>query len=215
YLFNYQGTTNVKNEETWSLETGYTAKLLKTLTLLLNAYFQRFEDMVGYTTTTSLVGGLPVSSGTIGNIDAADSYGVEIELKKTFTQAIFSTWYAYNGFDADSLGRFRAYGPARHKIGLRGRLQCGRGWTLNSNYRYTNTTPSLVGGGSVPAKIPHANHRLDLTVIKSFNEERGEWVLGVSDICNETNGPHLGLSDLTGHETPGRIIFTRMRYKFQ
>lgn len=215
YLFNFNGSPNLENEKTWSVETGYTGKLSQTLALLVNTYYQRFEDMIGYTRTTTFPLGpsVPITTATTANLDAADTYGLEVELEKTFAYATLCAWYAYNGMNADNLGQFRAAAPAANKLGLRGRTKIGADWTLNANYRYTDTTRGLNGSASHLHHFRNT-HRLDIALLKGFHEKRGEFLVGISDLFNQTNGPNLGSSDLTGHETPGCTVFARLFYEF-
>lgn len=216
YLFNFTGSPQLKNEKTWTIEGGYTAKLLETLTLLVNAYYQRFEDMIGYNrtmSTHSLNPAIPILAAEALNIDAGDSYGVEVEVEKCFKQTVLSVWYAYNGFDADDSGQFRSYAPAAHKVGCRGRLHIGQGWTLFSQYRYTGTTHSLMGTSK--AQQIKNRHRMDISVAKRFLENRAEILVGIRDLFNNDDGPNLGLPEMTGHETPGRTAFARMNYQFK
>jgi len=51
-------------------------------------------------------------------------------------------------------------------------------------------------------------------IAKGFANGKGEIMLGVSDLLNETVGPHYGMGPLTAHEIPGRIFFTRLQWKF-
>jgi iron complex outermembrane receptor protein len=211
YMFNVlKPTDDLKNEETWSFESGYKGRITKEMTLHIDGYYQRFSEMIGYRTVAD-----PLSLGRLyyqaDNIDGADSYGVELEIeKKTKTEKI-SVWYACNYFRADQSDQnLRSYNPARHKVGITGRLFLSDGWTLNANYRYTDTT-TVYSSRMEPVG---SSHRLDLGIAKGFANGKGEIMLGVSDVLNETNGPNYGMGQLTAHETPGRMFFTRLQWRF-
>ena len=211
YSFNVlEPSEDLDNEETWSFESGYKGRLNKEITLHVDGYYQRFSKMIGYRTVAD-----PLSLGRLyyqaDNIDGADSYGMELEIeKKTKTEKV-SVWYACNYLSADQSDQnLRSYDPARHKVGITGRLFLSDGWTLNANYRYTDTT-MLSGSRIEPVG---SSHRLDLGITKGFANGKGEIMFGVSDVLNETNGPNYGVGPITAHETPGRIFFTRLQWKF-
>ena len=211
WAINALAPSDLDNEETWALEAGYTGKLTENLTLRADTYYQRFTKLIGYRITPDP---LPLGRSFYqpDNIDGADSWGSEVELALERKNGRLSAWYAYNDFQEDIYHQLiRSYAPARHKIGLTGRLFLNDGWALNANYRYTGTTP--VVGDTTIFDIGES-HRLDLAVAKQFAAERGEFMVGVSDIFNNTNGPNFGIGQVTAHETPGRIFFARLLLKF-
>ncbi len=211
YAFNVEPADDLDNEETFSLELGYTGKLNRNLTLRADAYYQRFDKLIGYTKT--YVGPIPVPYHKAENIDGADSWGAEVELALQGKKGKLSVWYAYNDFKEDASQQgVRSYLPAQHKAGLTGRLFLSDGWTFNANYkcmsvsRVLSLDTTLMDAGS--------SNRLDLSVAKEFAKGNGEFMIGVSDVLNETNGPHFGIGQLSAHETPGRMFFARMQLKF-
>jgi outer membrane receptor protein involved in Fe transport len=209
YAFNVVPADDLDNEETYSLEAGYTGKLSRNLTLRANTYYQRFEKLIGYTKT--YLGSIPYHKAD--NIDGADSWGSEIELSIEGKPGKLSAWYAYNDFREDSSQQgIRSYVPAQHKAGLTGRLFLAKGWTLNANYKFTDTTRKLeLDTTLVEADI---SHRLDLTISKEFAKGRGEFMIGVSDLLDKTDDAHFGIGQLTAHETPGRMFFGRLQVRF-
>jgi len=209
YAFNVVPAVGLDNEETYSLELGYTGKLTRNLKLRADTYYQRFDKLIGYTKT--YVGVLPYHRPT--NIDGADSWGSEVELTLEGKPGKISAWYAYNDFreDASQQG-IRSYVPAQHKAGLTGRLFLPDGWTFNANYKFTDTTRTLVLDTTLLEADP--SHRLDLTLAKEFAKGKGEFMIGVSDLLNKTNGPNFGIGQLSAHETPGRTFFARAQFKF-
>ncbi len=199
---------DLENERTWSLEAGYTGKLPHGITLRADTYYQRFDKLIGHLKTTDAFG---LIHYTPDNIDGADSWGTELELALERKKYRISTWYAYNDFEVDqSHQSVRANLPAQHEAGLTGRLFLQKGLVLNANYRFTNTTP---GNPSNDEPIG-SSHRLDLTVSKEIAKGRGEVMLGVADLLNKTHDPIKGNSTLTGHETPGRVFFVSLMFRF-
>jgi hypothetical protein len=57
-------------------------------------------------------------------------------------------------------------------------------------------------------------HRLDLTLAKGFASGKGELMVGVSDVFNETEGPNSAIGQLTAHDVPGRTFFARVQFTF-
>ena len=209
YAFNVRPADELENEETYSLEAGYTGKLAKNLTLCANTYYQRFEKLIGYAKT--YVGPLPYHKTE--NIDGADSWGAEVELALGGKPGKISAWYAYNAFQEDiSQQGIRAYVPAEHKAGLTGRLFLSDGWTFNANYKYMDTTRKL--DLDTTLLEVGSSHRLDLGLAKEFAKGKGEFMIGVSDLLNKTNDAHFAIGQLTAHETPGRMFFARLQLKF-
>ncbi len=209
YAFNVRPSDDLENEEIYSLEAGYTAKLAKNLTLRADTYYQRFEKLIGYTKT--YVGSIPYHKAD--NIDGADSWGAELELALQGKIGKLSAWYAYNDFQEDvSQQGVRAYLPAKHKVGLTGRLFLSDGWTFNTNYKYMSTNRTLGLDTTILDAGP--SHHIDLGLAKQFAKGNGEFMIGVSDMLNKTNGPYFGLGQLSAHEVPGRMLFARLQLKF-
>jgi outer membrane receptor for ferrienterochelin and colicin len=210
FAFNVLQPGDLKNEETWSLEAGYTGKLAEDLTLRVSTYFQRLEKMIGY---LSLPDGLGLGRALYlaDNIGGADSYGAELEIEKRIGEAKISAWYAYNEVQRDYDGQnLRAYGPANHKVGLNFRWRILEKITANLNYRYTNTTPSFV---STAPTVGQSN-RFDILFAREFADGSGEIAVGVLDLLQETVGPNYAMGQITAHETPGRTFIVRLQYQF-
>ena len=203
---------DLKNEQTWSLEAGYAGKMAKGLTVRLDSYYQRFEDLIG----SRVFPEPPPVTGfrrffALENLEGADSWGTEAEVALKGKRGKISAWYAYNAFEANRDGQtVRAFAPARHKTGLTGRLFLPKETTVNSNYRYTTSTASDQAG----ALDAHPTHRLDLNVAKRFWKDNAELAVGVNDIFNKDHHPVFGAGSVTAHETPGRTFFVRLQVKF-
>jgi len=198
---------DLRNEEIWSLEAGYTGKFTKKMTFSANSYYQRFEDLIGVRNV--IVG--PVTNSTFDNVDGATAYGGECELAFENKRGKFSAWYAYNSFITDQYGQsIRALWPAKNKAGLTARLFLPEDWTFNTSYVYNDV---ILNYGNTPID-PHPFNRLDLTIAKKIADGRGEFMIGVSDLLNKTNRSALDIGGLTAHETPGRMFFARLQLKF-
>jgi len=210
YAFNVRPADELEDEEIYSLEAGYTSKLTDNLTLRADTYYQRYTKLIGYTKTYD---GYGIPYHKAENIDGADAWGAEVELALQGKPGKISAWYAYNDFEEDSPQQgIRAYVPAEHKAGLTGRLFLSDGWTFNANYKYMDTTRKL--DLDTTLLEVGSSHRLDLGLAKEFAKGRGEFMIGVSDLLNNTNGPNFAIGQLTAHDVPGRMFFARMQLRF-
>jgi hypothetical protein len=79
------------------------------------------------------------------------------------------------------------------------------------NYVFVDTTP---GSPSLGDNSEGPSHRLDLTISKTFHKDRGEIMLGVSDLFNQIRDPVRDSIAFTGHEVPGRTFFASLRLNF-
>ncbi len=203
-LFN--PTPDVHNEGTYTLETGYSGKLSDNLQLNMDSYYQRFERLFGLVITP----GLPTTA-TFNNIDGANAYGGELSLSYRNSKGKLMGWYAYNGLKTDQTNQStRSFPPATHKAGLTGQVLLDTNWTFNSNYVFQNDIEydeSLIAG-------LHSSNRWDLTLSRKFAKERGEFMIGVADVLNETTNPVFEAGHFTAHETPGRMFFARLQLRF-
>jgi len=208
FAFNIIPNDDLKNEELYSLEAGYTGQMAENLTVAANTYYQTYKYLIGYED----LGNPFTAIYRPENIDGATAYGVELEVMKKFKAAQVSAWYAYNIFDEDrSKQNVRSFAPPENSIGMTGRLYMADGFVFNTNYRYSGNTRSLV----VPT-TPDIDsvHRLDFTLSKKILGDSGEIMLGIADLLNKTNGPNGAMGQITAHETPGRMVFARLQTKY-
>ena len=208
YCLNLELPGNLKNEEIFSLEAGYTGRLAQGVTLNIDTYGQRYNRVIGYSE-------LPTGPGPfymhVANNDGASAWGSEIELAFQNKKGKLSLWYAYNDFEEDGSHQdVRAVLPAKHKTGLTGRLFLPDGWTFNTNYKFNNTTPDSPNRGDDLASF----HRLDLTIAREIAKGRGELMFGVSDVLDNANEPRRTLGNYALHEMPARTFFVRLQLKF-
>jgi iron complex outermembrane receptor protein len=209
YMLNVTAPRSLENEQIYSLETGYATVLSETLSLRADAYYQKFDKLIGYRRTTNFLGQI---FATPDNIDGADAWGSEIEITLDKTWGRISGWYSYNKFEPDMSNQdVSAFLPAKHKAGLRYRYRIQPDWTLNANYAYTDTTPGNPATGNNDVNV---SHRLDLNVSKILNRETGEIMVGVRDLFNKTCDPIRESNTYTGHEVPGRTFFISLLLKF-
>ncbi len=209
YLVNLTAQPDLNSEQLYCLEGGYTAKLSKALSLQIDTFYQQFEDLIGYRQTPNPFGQLII---TPDNIGGAEAWGGDFELTLDTSWGRFSGWYSYNEFETDQPGQsILTFMPPRHKVGLRFRRTFASGYRVNLNYAYADTT---LGSPVVGLSNEDVYHRLDLTVSKSFNRNRGEFMIGVADLLNDTLDPVRESITYTGHEVPGRTFFVSMRLDF-
>jgi outer membrane cobalamin receptor len=220
YIYNIRpAAEDLKNEETYSLEAGYTGKLTRNLTVRADTYYQHYSRLIGYAPTYGMFGEPYYRAA---NINGAEALGAELELIFENKTARLSAWYAYNNFQTDQLQQaIRSYMPAEQKVGLTGRLFLPDGWTFNTNYKYTGLTPVMKGdpaflvmNGDPSLRDVYASHRLDLTIAKTFAKGNGEIMFGVSDLLNKTTGPNFAVGQMSAHDVPGRTFFVRIQLKF-
>jgi iron complex outermembrane receptor protein len=208
YLNNLRPPDNLENEETTSLEAGYWGKLSDKFIVEADAYYQRFEKLIGTRATTNMLGQMFVYPA---NIDGADSWGAELQLTYKDKSKALSAWYSYNGFKCDTPAQdLQAFLPSPHKAGLTGRLFLSDDWVINSQYRFADTTLGNPANGRSFA----SSNRLDLTISKSFARDKCEIMIGVQDIFDKTHAPIAESFQFTGHEIPGRTFFVRLQFSF-
>ncbi len=215
YGFALYPAGELDNEQIYSGEIGYYGRFSEEITIRVNGFFNLYEDLVGVITI-----GDPTGQGMIANTLAnaydAESYGFETEITHTTDALTLSAWYAFNHFDftqrLDPDVHIRAYRPTENDTGVRARLVLNEDHTLSMNYRYTGEgQPDGLDDGGWPER-----HRLDLTWAMDVFDGRGEIMIGVSDLLDETDivvNP-VGTLFLNSFETPGRSIFARVQIKF-
>jgi outer membrane receptor protein involved in Fe transport len=210
YFINEVQAEDLKNEETWALEAGYSEQLNKNTLFQVNTYYQHLDEMIGL---QSLADPLPFGRAIYqyANLQDAEAYGAEVELKTVHDFGTISGWYSYNELQEQVRNQnMRAYGPARHKAGVTCRLNLDRLLTMNINYRYCDTTRTF-SATDLPSDM---SQRLDLTLSRTIANGRGELMVGVLDVFNRTCPANKAINSFTGYETPGRTFFTRLQFTF-
>jgi len=199
-----------EHETTWALEAGYHLRLTDRLTLRIDTYYQRFEDLIGTVSSSDALGRTTL---TTANIDGADSYGVEIEVAWSDDQLETRAWYAFNSFEPDQEDQsLRAYEPAEHKAGTGLRWWFRDDMALDLNYQYVSQTPA--SAGIVSSDDADAFHRLDVNLGGRIPDTDGRWDLGVHDVFNETEVAISSGGVQTPHRTPGRSVIGRLSWEF-
>ena len=200
---------DLHNESTYSLEAGYVGKLSDRIRVRVDSYYQRMEHLLG--SMTQMVG--PIANNFFANLDGANSYGSEAEISYRGDRNIFSLWYAYNELVTDKSNMaIRAYFPARHKAGVGYGYRMMDDWHCQVNYIYNDAIH--INSSNTPSDDAPVFHRLNLTINKTFSDGNTEFMFGVTDVLNETNGPVYDVSYFTSYETPGRTFFVRARKRF-
>ncbi len=207
FAVNLSGNPDLRNEQSWSYELGYTGQLTDRLSLRLDGYFQEYRHLVG--TTWPGPGSFEYDMGDLGS---ADAWGGEAELAWKAKWLRLSAWYACNASSVEYTGRQdnRGYRPAPHKIGATGRISLPDDWTINLLYRFTSVTPGdPIGLGDV-----NSTSRLDIAVTKALPKLHSEFQVGVSDMLNDGWNLAPGVPGIGGNELPGRTFFIRYQARF-
>ena len=206
--------SDLRNEQIWSVEGGYSTRLSETATLRLDAYYQEYREVIGFTRAIT-------GEYAAANLGPAEAYGLESELAVRGGFYKISLWYAYNYFvpegepgERDENVGVRAYLPARHKAGATMRFFLAKDWTANLNYKHSTFTD--VSHGPWGEDVPGFD-RLDLTLAHQFklDQANAELLLGISDLFNDTEQVVGDQGSVVyQHETPGRTFFARLALRF-
>ena len=208
---------DLDNEHIVSLEAGYSGQVNNFTGVSINSYYQQLDDLIGFVTISQTDFGLPFPARelTLDNIDDADVFGIEFELSFNVEFGQLSLWYAYSDFKPELENQaVRAFLPAKNKVGVNGLLNLPWYLRLKIDYKYSGTTPNNPGTLTDAPDQFEASHRLDLALSKFLFQDRIEWMIGVSDLFDDTGFPVFGLNNQAAHETPGRIFFTRFSLNF-
>lgn len=201
---------DLDNEGIVALELGYSGVLAPGLTLRADGYYNRYSDLIGYTNTPVVVGPVTIANYRAANIDGGQGYGGELELALAGEHGRVSVWCAYNGFEPDQRNQeLRSFWPAAYKAGATARLYLDENWTLSGFYRYTDVTRDDTDVQNVGV-----SHQIDVGVSRRLFEGRGELMIGVRDLLDQTDQTVFNVGSLTAHETPGRAFFVRAQFKF-
>ncbi|MCP4589571.1 MAG: TonB-dependent receptor, partial [bacterium] len=204
---NLVDSPNLRNEQSWAYELGYTGQLTDRLSLRVDGYFQKYRHLVG------LIWPAPGDFAfSLDDSDSAAAWGGEVELTWKTKWLRLSAWYAYNASSVEYSGNqdIRGYRPAPHKIGVTGRVSLPDDWTINVLYRFTGTTP----GDPTRMDDVSSTSRLDIAVTKAFPKLHSEFQIGVSDVLDDGWNLAPGVFATGGNELPGRTFFVRYQAKF-
>jgi iron complex outermembrane receptor protein len=221
-LFNVHGIgSELKNENIYSLEAGYTGKFSENLTFSLNTFYQRMERLIGAVNRVDVIWFVPITTSTFVNTGGANMYGVEAELEtKINKNSSLSAWYSYNYLDLDHYAQvIRSFNPARHKTGLTYRWFIDKNWVFNLNYSNTIISDAIEIFSTGDTQLSPFNkkqtiNRLDLTISRKICKGNGELMIGVADVLNKTIPAASDFNNFTGFETPGRMFFGRLQIHF-
>ncbi|MCC6580368.1 MAG: TonB-dependent receptor [Phycisphaeraceae bacterium] len=214
FALNNLQASDLDHESVWSLETGCASRLSEHWSFNVNSYYQIYQNLIG---VVNLPEPAPVTGArfynTLDNIDGAVAWGFEPELVYQIEQLRASVWYAYNDLQEDQPDQStRAVRPARHKVGVTGRVFLPLDACFNMTYRWTAATENdiIVPGRS---EVPD-HHCLDLTLSKTFLKGQVEALVGVTDLLDQTDLEVIQVGSQSANETPGRTIFGRIQVHF-
>ena len=203
------------NEQIYSGEIGYFGRLSEEVVLRVDGFYNFYEDLVGLVTIADPTGQGMIAN-KITNAFDGEAYGFEAEVSHTTESLKLSAWYGLNHFDftqrSDPDTNIRAFRPTEHNAGARAQLKLLEDHTLSMNYRYTGQGEQ---DGFADGNWPE-RHRVDLTWAMDVFDGRGEIMVGVNDILDETDivVTPVGSLFMNSFETPGRSIFARVQIKF-
>jgi iron complex outermembrane receptor protein len=207
FAVNVNGNPDLRNEQSWAYELGYTGQLTERLSLRVDGYFQQYRNLIGVTWPApgSFAYGL-------GDSSSAGAWGGEAELAWKSKWLRLSAWYAYNDSSVEYGQRqdIRSYRPAPHKIGATGRVSLPDDWTINVLYRFTGVTP----GDPIEMDDVNSTSRLDIAVTKALPKLHSEFQVGVSDVLDTGSSLAPGVLKTGGNELPGRTFFIRYQVRF-
>jgi outer membrane receptor protein involved in Fe transport len=211
YAFIFSVDPEMESEQAWSLESGYHWNIQEGIRFKTDIYYMWYENLIGgrpeYGTTET---GLPMYHLFVDNTGGAKGYGAELELEYESGPLLLSVWYAYNDFATEHDHQsIRSFLPAKNKVGMNLRWVIDETWTFNGQFAYSDSIAEDVSDSSIDS----ANH-LDLTISKSFLENKGEIMAGVLDLLNKEYDPIVGLDQTSGNGVPGRTFFCRVQYTF-
>jgi outer membrane receptor protein involved in Fe transport len=201
---------DLKNEQLYAIELGYTGKLTDEITLRSDMYVQHYENLTGSVQLPEPAPVLGRNFFTIANVGDASAFGVETELIYETDRYRLSGWYAYNSFHTEIAGQgTRAFLPAKNKAGVSMIAELTDALSASAHYRYTDITPSNF------APAVEGSHRVDLILTYDLPKWHAEFQVGVHDLLDDTA---LVINDQTatgiGQESRGRSAFFRIRMEF-
>lgn len=209
-LVTYRGQ-DLDNEQTFSLEAGWSGMLWEGGLLRADTYWQHYADLIGYDVTTTPSGfpGVNFISIAPATLSDAEGYGLEVELTQTHPWGQLAVWYAWNHFETETPDTsVRAFAPAEHKTGLRSRWRLP--WDLVGivNYRYAARHEAPAADREVDA-----SHRLDLTLSRTWPIAALETLIGVHDVLDQTPDG-VAIFTTTPQSLPGRTAFLQISGTF-
>lgn len=211
FAVNVSPGTRMRTETIWSLEAGYTGRMNQNLNLQVNGYYHRYFKLISAELTGTLG---PASFYTTGNIDGAIGMGGELEMEYRLKERNLAAraYYAYAYFRADRPDALlRANPPSPHKAGVGIEWGFAERFDANLWYRYNDQTP----GDSGADQSTRMFHQMDLNVLYHFYDGRGELLIGVVDLFNDTAYTTSDIGTIGQPEpTPGRTFVVRGQVNF-
>lgn len=204
-------TQDLDNEQTFSVELGWSGMVWDGGLLRVDSYWQRYTDLIGYDTTLTPTGfpGVDFVAIVPTTLGDAQGYGGEIELTQNHAWGRIAVWYAWNAFETEeSDTSVRAFEPAEHKTGVRSR------WNLPArligiiNYRFASEHEAPGAN-----RVVTAAHRLDVTLSRTWSFAALETLIGVHDLFDQTPD---GVAIFTARPQPlpGRTAFLQVSGSF-
>jgi len=205
----------LRDEEVWSGEIGYSNQLSEQLLVRWDASYQRYSELIGYRLTPADPAGPPPFTTVVqpANLGGAKAYTSELEATWSARSGMrVDAWYAFDELETEQLDQqIRAFKPPRHSAGASTRLPLPEQFALTINYRYSDATsdPGAASGYHV-AVYQH----LDLTLAWRFDRGRGELMAGVLDAFESRQAAVQNSGSFVAYQTPGRTFVVRGEWGF-
>ncbi|MFC1572516.1 TonB-dependent receptor plug domain-containing protein [Candidatus Eisenbacteria bacterium] len=203
-------TPDLRNEQIYSLEAGYSGRINHAVDVRVNAYYSMYEDLIGGESDETLSGRVVA----LENIGGAEAAGVEGELTYNSPIGALTAWFALNDFTPEHPTQsLRAYYPAQHKAGLSWRYHLQQYWTVEARNRWSSETgvdeDDLIAGDIGPSF-----NRVDAVTTLALAQGKAHIQIGINDVADDTRSEVMSIGSFTAHETPGRTIFGRLELRF-
>ena len=208
-ILNLTSVKDMPNEKIFSLEAGYTGRFDHGMTVRLDGYWQKYNNLVGLKF-------LPGAGVNIQNYSGedAEAWGAELEVGFENKSGKIAAWYAYNDFATEEYSQsIRTYEPAQHKYGLTARKYLADDVTFNVNFSFSERT-YMSTNTSIDGKATEDTYHLDMTLSRKIFDGKGEIMIGVSDLLSKYHKAAHTYNTWAAHKTSGRMFFMRMELKF-
>ncbi len=206
---------DLRDEEVWSGEIGYSNQLSDELLLRWDASYQRYRDLIGYTLTPANASGPPPFTTVVqpANLGGAQAWTSELEATWSMRSGVrLDAWYAFDEFETTQIDQqIRAFKPPRHSAGASSRLPLPEQFALTINYRYSDAT--IDPGAASDYHVAVYQH-LDLTLAWRFDRGRGELMAGVLDALESRQAAVQNSGSFVAYQTPGRTYVVRGEWGF-
>jgi outer membrane receptor for ferrienterochelin and colicin len=206
---------DLRDEEVWSGEIGYSNQLSEELLVRWDAAYQRYSELIGYSLTPANPAAPPPFTTTVqpANIGGAKAYTSDLEATWSVRSGLrLDAWYSFDEFETEQIDQqIRAFKPPRHSAGASTRLPLPEQFALTVNYRYSDAT---IDPGAASGYHVAAYQHVDITLAWRFDRGRGELMAGVLDAFESRQAAVQNSGSFVAYQTPGRTFMVRGEWGF-